>query len=687
MRSIQRAALCGAIALLVACHGQPEVAPPPKAPAVPLLASGVLQQNIDPSVRAQDDFYRHVNGHWLATTEIPSDRSNYGAFTLLADGAERDLRQILEEAAAAASSANPDQQKVGDLYASFMDETTIDAKGLEPLRQELAVIEAIKTRRDLAKYIGHSQRIGVAQPFSFYVAIDRKNSTQYLSVIYQGGLGLPDRDYYLSDDARLKSIREQYRTYVRDLLAMSGSRSAEASAEQIVRIEAQMAEAQWLRVQNRDAEKTYNRHELGALSQLTPAFDWNAFLEGAGVPLDKIAAVNVTQPSYFQRLNDLLKDVSLQQWRTYFRFKLLNAFAPDLPQQFAMLHFNFNERVVSGIQEIRPRWKRGVDTVEQSIGELAGKLYVERHFSAEARDRVQSLVENLKVAYSQGIDDLAWMTLATKERAHAKLAKFTTKIGYPSQWRDWSSLIVRRDDLIGNEMRAAAVSFDRGVNKLGQPVDRTEWLMTPQTVNAYYSAPSNEIVFPAAILQPPFFDVSVDDALNYGGIGAVIGHEISHGFDDQGRRYDGAGNLSDWWQPLDSQQFMERAKALGMQYSALSPMEGLKVNGDLTMGENIADVSGIAMAYRAYQLSLHGQPAPVIDGLTGDQRFFIGWAQVWARKYRDDELRKRLLTDPHSPSEYRVNNVLSNIDAFYAAFDVKPGDGMYREPAARLKIW
>ncbi len=685
-RRLVSSVMCAAACFSLGCSEQPAV-PPQSSAATPALGSGILKQNFDANVRPQDDFYRHVNGTWLETTDIPADRSNYGAFTLLADGAERHLRAILEEAASANASQGSDQQQVGDLYASFMDEAGIEAKGLEPLKQELALIDAIGTRADLARYIGHTQRLGIAQPFAFYVAIDRKNSTQYLSVIYQSGLALPDRDYYLADDARLKSVRDQYRTYIRALLNTAGIARADVAADQIVSLETRMAKAHWARVQNRDAEKTYNRQTFDALVKFMPAFDWKAFLQGAEIPAEKVAAVNVTQPDYFQRLNELVKEVPIEQWRTYFRFKLLNAYAPDLPQKFATLHFEFHERTVSGIQEMRPRWKRGVDTVEQNLGELAGKLYVERHFSPQARERVQALVENLKVAYSQGIDDLEWMTPATKERAHAKLAEFTTKIGYPSKWKDWSGLTIRRDDLIGNEIRIASLTFQRGIDKLGQPVDRTEWFMTPQTVNAYYSSPSNEIVFPAAILQPPFFDVNVDDAVNYGGIGSVIGHEISHGFDDQGRRSDGKGNLSDWWEPIDNQRFLERAKALGAQYSALSPMEGLKLNGDLTMGENIADVSGVAMAYRAYQLSLGGKPAPVIDGSTGDQRFFIGWAQVWARKYRDDELRKRLLTDSHSPSEYRVNNVLSNIDAFYAAFDVKPGDRLYRDPATRVKIW
>jgi predicted metalloendopeptidase len=656
-------------------------------PAAATLRSGVLSANVDPAVRPQDDFYRYVNGRWLATTEIPPDRSNYGAFTRLTEIAEADLRSILEEAAVAQAASGSDQQRVGDLYASFMDDATIEARGLQPLKAELQAIEGVRSLPELARYIGRAQRIGISLPFNFYVAINRRDSSQYLSVLYQSGLSLPDRDYYLADEPRLASIREKYRLYVRELLSAAGERRAEQAAAQIVALETRLAQAQWTRVRNRDAEKTYNRYDLTALAQLTPAFDWQKFFSGAGIAPGKVLAVNVTQPSFFEALNTTLREVPLAHWRTYFRFKLLHAYAPDLPQRFATLHFEFNERTVSGVQEMRPRWKRGVEAVEQNIGELAGKLYVERHFSAQARERIQVLVDNLQRAYSQGIDELAWMTPATRERAHAKLARFTTKIGYPTKWKDWSTLVIRRDDLIGNELRAAAVTFQRGIDKLGKPVDRTEWSMTPQTVNAYYSSPANEIVFPAAILQPPFFDVTVDDALNYGAIGAVIGHEISHGFDDQGRRYDGTGNLSDWWAPEDNEQFMQRARALGAQYSALSPIDGLKVNGDLTMGENIADVSGLAMAYRAYRLALAGRTAPVIDGLTGDQRFFIGWAQVWARKYRDDELRKRLLTDPHSPSEYRANTVLGNLDVFYEAFGVQPGDRMYRDPVTRVKIW
>jgi predicted metalloendopeptidase len=652
-----------------------------------ILKSGVYLQNLDKSVRPQDDFYRHVNGGWLAATQIPPDRSNYGTFTKLEEGAERDLRDILEEAARSKAAPGSDAQKVGDYYASFLDEATVEARGLKPLSDELARIDALQTKQDLAAYVGRAQRLFVAQPFAYFVAVDEKNSTQYVSTVTQTGLGMPDRDYYLSDDARLRGIREKYQPYVRDLLALAGTPDAEGAAKKIYAIESRIATAHWTRVQNRDAEKTYNRYDRAALAKLMPAFDWDAFLRGAQIPSEKVPAVIVTQPSYFEALGKLFAEVPVADWRVYFRYKLLHTYAPDLPAKFVQRQFEFSGRTVSGIEELKPRWKRGVDTIEGAVGDLVGKMYVERHFKAEQKQRIDALVRNLLAAFDGGIDELEWMTPDTRRKAHEKLALFTTKIGYPDQWRDWSKLEIRRDDLVGNEVRAAAVLFERGIDKLGGPIDRTEWLMTPQTINAYYNPPTNEIVFPAAILQPPFFDVTVDDALNYGAIGAVIGHEVSHGFDDQGRRYDGHGNLNDWWAASDNEEFTRRAKAFGAQYEASSPLPGTHINGELTMGENIADLAGVAMAYRAYQLSLQGKEAPVIDGYTGDQRFFIGWAQGWARKYREDELRRRLLTDVHSPSEYRTNVIVANLPEFYRAFDVKPGDKMYRAPADRVKIW
>jgi predicted metalloendopeptidase len=606
-------------------------------------------------------------------------------FAMLDDKSEASLRAIIESAAAANAATGTDTQKVGDFYASFMDEAAADASGIKPLASELARIDAIRTSRDLAVAFGRTQRIGVAQPFVYFVNIDEKNSSTYISYLYQRGLTMPDRDYYLSDDDKMKAARAANRTYVRDLLAAAGDKNTEAVADRIMAIETRLAKAQWTRVENRDAEKTYNKYTVADAQKEMPALDWRAFFEGAASP--KVDAVVIAQPSFFKDINAAVAQIPLAQWREYLRYQILDAYAPYLNQQMVKLHFEFHGRTLSGIAEIKPRWKRGVDIVENTIGELAGKVYVERHFSNEAKQRAAKLVGNVQSAYSQGIDQLQWMSATTKAQAHAKLAKFTAKIGFPDKWEDWSKLEVKRNDLIGNIMRASAVDTDRDIAKLGQPVDRTEWQMTPQTVNAYYNPPANEIVFPAAILQPPFFNMAADDAVNYGGIGAVIGHEISHGFDDQGRHYDGDGNLNNWWTDADDKEFRARTAVLVKQFAGFSPLPEQFVNGELTLGENIADVSGVAMAYRAYKLSLNGKEAPVLDGFTGEQRFFIGYAQVWARKYREDELRKRLLTDPHSPSEYRVNGIVANQPEFYAAFKVAPKDKLYREPAERVKIW
>ena len=676
-----------AVIVLTGCAKKDSPVPSGQDASPPALGSGVLSENLDRAVRPQDDFYRFVNGSWLAATQIPADRSNYGAFTVLQEAAERNLHAILEEAAKQNAEAGSDQQKIGDFYASFMDEAAIESRGLQPLADELIRIDQIASRQDLSRYMGESQRLGIAHPFSFFVTVNRRKSDEYIAAVSQSGLGMPDRDYYLSNEPRLKDIRGKYVVYVKDLLAAADTPNAEDAAKRIVALETRFANAHWTRVQNRDAEKTYNRYDIGALAKLAPAIDWREVFIGVVVPLDKVQAMNVTQPSYFQALSKAVEEVPLEDWRVYFRYKMLDAHASDLPRRFVQLHFDFMGKTVSGIQELKPRWKRGVDTLENAIGDLVGKVYVERHFSQDAKQRMDALVANLKRAFAQGIDELEWMTPQTKQKAHAKLAAFSTKIGYPERWRDWSKLDVRRDDLIGNQQRAAAVVLDRNIAKLGGPIDRTEWFMTPQTVNAYYSPPMNEIVFPAAILQPPFFDVNADDAVNYGAIGSVIGHEISHGFDDQGRRYDGAGNLNDWWQKQDDAEFTRRAKQLGAQYAAMSPLQGLNVNPELTMGENIADVAGVSMAYRAYRLALEDGEPPVIDGFTGEQRFFIGWAQVWARKYREDELRRRLLIDPHSPSEYRVNVVVANLPAFLQAFDVKPEDRMFRAEGERIKIW
>jgi endothelin-converting enzyme len=656
-------------------------------------SSGLLFERYDRTVRAQDDFYRFVNGKWLADTQIPPDKSNYGVFTMLDDKSEQNLHAILEEAASlAAASPNSaaggpagDSQKVGDFYASFMDEARVESLGLAPLQPELARIATVRTTRDLAVAIGRMQRISTMQPLAYYVGIDAKNSGSYISYIYQSGITMPDRDYYLVDDPRMKSVREQHAKYVRDLLTAAGDKEAVAMAERIVAIETRLAKAQWTRVENRNAEKTYNKFTIADLQAKTPNLDWRAMFEGAASP--KVDAIVVSQPSFLFALDAAVKQVPISHWRDYLRFQLLDSYSPFLGKQFADLHFEFYSKTLSGIAEQRPRWKRGVDAVETSIGELAGKIYVERHFSPEAKQRVATLVANLQKAFAAGIEQLEWMSAETKAQAQTKLAKFTPKIGYPDKWRDWSKLEVKRDDLIGNVQRAAIVAYDRDIAKLGQPVDRTEWQMTPQTVNAYYNPPANEIVFPAAILQPPFFDVNADDAVNYGAIGSVIGHEISHGFDDEGRQYDGDGNLKNWWSESDDQEFRKRAALLVKQFAGYAPLANEHLNGELTLGENIADLVGLAMAYRAYRLSLGAKQAPTLDGYSGDQRFFLGFGQVWGRKYREDELRKRLLTDPHSPSEFRVNGTVINQPEFYSAFDVKPNDRMYLDPKDRVKIW
>lgn len=664
-----------AVGLLAACE-----APMPERP----MGLGFSLATFDTTMRPQDDFYRYVNGRWLETTEIPADRSNYGSFTELADQAEANLRDIISSSAQAEfKPSGSDVQKVGDFYLSFMDSTRLDGLGLEPLAPELTLVDNISTYEDLVDYIAYNQRIGVTDPFSIFVNQDAKDATAYILYANQSGLGLPDRDYYF--DERFAGQREAYGAYVEQLFELAGVRSADRAAETVFALEARIAEHHWTRVQNRDRNATYNRYTIAEANELTPNFDWARFIEVAD--LQNADALVVRQPSFFEALNTILVDVPVDDWKTYFRYKVLNNSAQYLSADFVEAQFDFYGRTLSGIEEMRPRWKRGVQTTNGILGEMIGKLYVEKHFKPEAKERMDELIENLREAFRYAIDDLEWMTDDTKTEAQGKLAKFVAKIAYPDEWKDYSALEVYDDDLLGNLRRSAEMEYFRMVNKLGNPVDRGEWFMTPQTVNAYYNPPMNEIVFPAAILQPPFFDVEADDAVNYGAIGAVIGHEFSHGFDDQGRKSDGDGNLRDWWTEADAEEFKQRADQLVAQYDVFSPIEGMNVNGRLTLGENIGDLAGLTMAYKAYQLSLKGREAPVISGFTGDQRFFIGWAQVWRRKYRDNELRRRLVTDAHSPSEYRTNGIVANMPEFYAAFDVQEGDDLYRGDANRVKIW
>ncbi|MFQ5747454.1 MAG: M13 family metallopeptidase [Gemmatimonadota bacterium] len=646
---------------------------------------GVDVASFDTSVRPQDDFFRYVNGTWIENTKIPPDRSNYGSFTQLFDWAEADLKEIIEEAAAADAAEGTDEQKLGDVYRSFMNTDEVERRGLTPLAGELEHIDGLATPADVVEYFGYAQTAGVQSPIGLFVNQDAKNATAYITYLSQSGLGLPDRDYYFNEDARFAEIRDKYLEHIQRMFEMAGFEDPAGSARAIMDLETAIARSHWTRVQNRDRDSTYNKVDLAGAAKLAPGFDWQTMLTAAELP--GVEALIVRQPSYLEALDGIVRTTPVARWRTYLRWKLLDAWAADLPQRFVDADFDFYGRTLRGTEENRPRWKRAVSAVRGTMGELLGQAYVARHFQAEKKARMDELVANLREAFRQAIDELEWMGEETKVQAHLKLEKFVAKIGYPDEWKDYSALEVRDDDLVGNLMRSNAVEYHRMIDKLGKPVDRGEWFMTPQTVNAYYNPPMNEIVFPAAILQPPFFNVEADDATNYGAIGAVIGHEFSHGFDDQGRKSDGDGNLRDWWTEQDAAEFKRRADGLVAQYSAFNPIDDMRVNGELTLGENIGDLAGLTMAYRAYRLSLGGKEPPVIDGFTGDQRFFMGWAQVWRRKYRDDELRRRLVTDPHSPSQYRTNGIVSNMPAFYRAFDVQEGDGMYRASEDRVKIW
>ncbi len=662
---------------------------PAEAAAPAARVSGIATQYFDDSVRAQDDFYRHVNGKWLDTTQIPADKGSYDAFVQLDDAAQDELRGIIEGLEQPGAATDAEQQKIADLYASFMDEQTVDRLGLMPLQGELARIDALTDKRQIAGLIAHLNRIGITAPYTPSVHQDAHDSSKYVFDLGQDGLGLPDRDYYLQNAAQLVKIRTQYQAHIQRMMALAGDAHAAADARAIFALETRLARAQWSRVENRDPIKTYNNYPFAKLAALAPGYDWDTYLEDSGV-MGRTDYLVISQPSYIRAFNQLVRTTPLPVWKAYFRWHLLSDFAPYLSKPFVDEHFAFYGTALQGIQQNRPRWQRGVRLVDESIGYALGKLYVAKYFPASSKARMDQLVHNLIAAYHADIATLDWMSPQTRQKAEDKLGKLTTKIGYPVKWRDYGALSIDKGDLLGNVMRANEFEYNRDLNKLGHPVDRTEWEMTPQTVNAYYDPEHNEIVFPAAILQPPFFNPKADDAVNYGGIGAVIGHEISHAFDDQGSQYDGNGNLLSppgWFTREDLAKFKARTRALVAQYSAYSPVPGYPINGELTLGENIADNSGLAIAHEAYELSLDGQPAPVMDGMTGDQRFYIGWAQVWRGKTRDNVAILRIKSDPHSPDRFRGTVPEMNQAAFYAAFDVKPGDKMYLPPDKRVALW
>jgi putative endopeptidase len=648
-------------------------------------ALGVDTTNFDRSVRPQDDFFRFVNGGWLKRTTIPDDASSWGAFNELREGSRNALHAILEEAAKANAPAGSERRKVGDLYASFMDSARVEQRGIAPLAGELREIAKLTRAAQLPATFAHFARLGVGNLFGVGVGPDQKQSTVNIVTVNQAGLGMPDRDYYLRDDAKMAAVRQAYQGYVTRLLELAKQPDAAGAASRILALETAIARKQWDRARSRDRNATYNKMTVAQLAALSPAYDWKGYLRAAG--LGAATDVVVRQPDFIQAMDSIVKATPASTWREWMTYKLLDAYAGALPAAFGQARFEFRGKTLSGSPMQAVRWKRGVDEVGGALGEAVGKLYVERHFKPEAKARMDAMVRNLRKAYEVGIDSLAWMSPETKAQAKAKLAKFTVKIAYPDQWRDYSKVEIRRDDLFGNAVRVNAFQYEDMASRLGKPVDRARWGMTPQTVNAYYNASNNEIVFPAAILQPPFFDVNADDAVNYGAIGAVIGHEIGHGFDDQGRKSDGEGNLRDWWTAADASAFEERTTKLGAQYEAISPVEGMRINGKLTMGENIGDLSGLAQAYRAYRMSLGGKEPPVIGGFTGDQRFFLGYAQIWRTQFREQALRQQLLSDPHSPGMARAFVPLVNNDAFHRAWDVKPGDKMWLEPEKRVKIW
>ncbi|RWA15400.1 peptidase M13 [Mycolicibacterium brumae DSM 44177] len=652
------------------------------------IPSGLDLAFVDADVRPQDDLFVHVNGRWLDDYEIPADRATDGAFRTLYDRAEEQVRDLITEAAA--HPDGPDARRIGDLYASFLDEDTVAARGLAPLLAELAQIDAAGDADALAALLGSLARTGVGGGVGLYVDTDSKDSTRYLTHLTQSGLGLPDESYYR--DPAHAGVLAEYPRHIARMLALTFPDRADhdETAARIVALETKLAAAHWDVVKRRDADLSYNLRAFAELAEQAPGFDWAGWLAGIGLTPDQAAELVVRQPDYLTGFAALWASEPLEDWRDWARWRVIRARAGYLTDELVAADFDFYGRTLTGTEAIRDRWKRGVSLVESLMGEAIGKLYVAKHFPPEHKARMDELVHNLREAYRVSITDLEWMTPETRRRALAKLDKFTAKIGYPPKWRDYAGLRIDRDDLYGNYQRGYAVNFDHELAKLGGPVDRDEWFMTPQTVNAYYNPGMNEIVFPAAILQPPFFDADADDAANYGGIGAVIGHEIGHGFDDQGAKYDGDGNLVDWWTDDDRAEFGLRTKALIEQYDGFSPKALTAehhVNGAFTVGENIGDLGGLSIALLAYQLSLGGAEAPVIDGLTGVQRVFFGWAQVWRTKSRDAEAIRRLATDPHSPPEFRCNGVIRNIDAFYDAFDVATDDELFLEPAQRVRIW
>jgi len=649
------------------------------------LTSGIALENMDTNVRPGDDFFSYVNGKWIAETEIPADKASYGGFAILADEAQEDVKAIIERSATGDFAKGTDEQKVGDLYKSYLDMDTRNAKGVEPLEPELARIAAIEDHDGLAVYFAAAGRRGYPVPVDIGQVADFKDPNYYMIYAWQNGLGLPDREYYFKEDEASVAIREKYVDHIETIFGLAGFEDGAAAASEIMDLETRIAAAHITKEAARDWPNNYNKVALDKLNEVMPNFNWQGYIDEAGIA--DIDGLVLMMTSYFEELDTIISETPIDTWQTYLQWLVLNSRAAALNEVLDNQNFEFYGKALTGREQQREPWRRAVTTVNGLLGEVVGKVYVKEHFPPEAKERMVKLVDNLIKAYDKSIRELDWMSDETRARALDKLSKFKANIGYPDVWRDYSAIEIRSDDLFGNIERATIAEYERELARQGGPVDETEWPMTPQTVNAGYRPWKNDITFPAAILQPPFFNFDADDAVNYGAIGAVIGHEIGHGFDDKGSTFDGDGTMQNWWTEEDRAEFERRTGALVDQYNAYAPFEDLTVNGEFTLGENIGDLGGISIGLLAYKMSLDGKEPPVIDGFTGIQRVFLGYGQIWRSKSRDEALRQQIMTDPHSPAVYRANGSVRNVPEFYEAFDVKEGDALYLPPEGRVKIW
>jgi putative endopeptidase len=672
-----------ALLLTAACGQQAEEQHAAEQPKE--LRSGIGVDGMDVSVRPGDDFFAYVNGRWVEATEIPADKARYGSFDILRDESQENVKAIIEESASGDFAKGTDEQKVGDLYRSFMDMETRDARGMEPLQPELDRIDAISNYDDLAVYFAGVMKRNLDAPFAIGQVADFKNPKQYMIYAAQSGLGMPDREYYFKDDEASVTLRGKYVEHIEKMFGLAGFDEGATAAETIMALETRLAEQNMKKEDARNWSENYNKVALQDLSGLMPNFNWEGYLAAADI--ESLDAIVFFTTDYIKALDGIITDTDIETWKAYLYWSALNNTASRLTSALERQNFEFYGRALSGTEEQRALWRRAVNSVNGMLGEVVGKVYVKEHFPPEAKERMLTLVGNLVNAYEKSIKELDWMSDETKTEALDKLSKFTPKIGYPDEWRDYTALVIEANDYYGNVERASLAEYQRFMDRQGGPVDRTEWGMTPQTVNAYYMPPLNEIVFPAAILQPPFFDLKADEAVNYGAIGAVIGHEIGHGFDDTGSTFDGDGVMRNWWTDEDRAAFEARTGVLVEQYNAFRPFDDLSVNGEFTLGENIGDLGGISIGLLAYQMSLAGEESPVIDGFTGVQRVFLGFGQVWRGKYRDEALRLQIETNPHSPSRYRANGSVRNVPEFYEAFNVSEDDALYLAPEDRVKIW